>query len=507
MLDEQVSDGTDSGEVSDAELLRAVASGDEAAYGTLWARHADAARRFASQLTTPSNVDDLVSEGFLRVLRAVKSGGGPDSAFRPYLFNTMRRYLIDTGRSYSSRITLTEDETVLDLQHSDAAGDVYSADSEQRAAWLAWASLPDETRTLLWHLVIEEETPAQVAPLLGVSPNGVSSRAVRARERLRQAFLNQHLAAADNDECRRVRTLLGAYVRDALASRDRSAVENHLGDCKRCSRAVAELRDLNGTLRAVVAPLVLGGGGVAAAYLASGHAAASGATAAAHATLLSRVASKAPQVKIAAAAATVGVCTAGAIAYTSLSGPAHTTAAVVPLKPIATMTSATPTPTITSTTPTPTHRSSPRHASPTHRTAPPSQSVAARSSAPSSAPSPTTPPTTKTATHAPAPPASSAVSPSPSPTPSTQQRTVTIQAPDGQQLGTVTVAAPNDWSITSVATPRGLSVPGGAAHDATWQVPGSTLSFVVVGPPQSQESLQIDATTSAGPQHFNYPLG
>ena len=35
---------------------------------------------------------------------------------------------------------------------------------------------------------VEEETPATIAPLLGVSPNVVSSRAVRAKERLRQAF-------------------------------------------------------------------------------------------------------------------------------------------------------------------------------------------------------------------------------------------------------------------------------------------------------------------------------
>ncbi|MBN9620375.1 MAG: RNA polymerase subunit sigma, partial [Actinobacteria bacterium] len=62
----------DAREPSDAELLTAVASGDDDAYGVLWARHESAARRLATQLTRPSNVDDLVSESFLRVFNAVK---------------------------------------------------------------------------------------------------------------------------------------------------------------------------------------------------------------------------------------------------------------------------------------------------------------------------------------------------------------------------------------------------------------------------------------------------
>lgn len=41
----------------------------------------------------------------------------------------------------------------------------------------AFASLPERWRMVLWHLEVEGETPAEVAPLLWLTPNGVSALA------------------------------------------------------------------------------------------------------------------------------------------------------------------------------------------------------------------------------------------------------------------------------------------------------------------------------------------
>lgn len=256
---------------SDADLLAAAAAGDPDAYATLWTRHKGAARRLAAQLAGPSQVDDLVSEAFARVLRAIRAGAGPESAFRAYLFTTMRRLNIDASRSHHHRVALFGDEQVLDVEPAAAASDVFAAEQEQAAAWRAWQSLPEASRALLWHVVIEGQTPAEVAPLLGVSANGVSSRAKRAKERLRAAFLGEYLALADNEQCRAARAKMGGYVRDTLGARDQAAIQTHLDECERCTAAVIELRDLNSTLPLVIAPILLGGSTIAARYLAATH--------------------------------------------------------------------------------------------------------------------------------------------------------------------------------------------------------------------------------------------
>ena len=259
-------------EPSDAELLARVRAGNRDAYGILWARHAGPARAFARQLTSTSNAEDLVSEVFARILRLLNSGAGPDGAFRPYLLSAIRRLNTDNGLRYQNRVQLTGDDSDFERKgQAPGADDQVLTGHENAAALRAWDSLPDAQRTLLWHLLIEEDTPAQVAPLLGISPNGVSVRAVRAKDRLRQAFLQQYLAETESEECRAVRRRLGQYVRQALSERRRQEIDRHLVDCAGCQQALLELRDINRTMRLVIAPLILGGTIAAQHYLTAAH--------------------------------------------------------------------------------------------------------------------------------------------------------------------------------------------------------------------------------------------
>jgi len=52
--------------------------------------------------------------------------------------------------------------------------------------------------------------------------------------------------------------MLGAYTRDSLAARDKARVEDHLATCEECNAVVAELGEVNQSLRGVIGPLVLG---------------------------------------------------------------------------------------------------------------------------------------------------------------------------------------------------------------------------------------------------------
>src|SRR5690554_532211 len=102
---------------SDPELIAGVRAGDAAAFGVLYERHVDAARRVAAVYTnTPADVDDVVSEAFSRVLRALQQGDGPDLAFRAYLFTIVRRTgmdLINKGIRTKPREDMGEYESAM----------------------------------------------------------------------------------------------------------------------------------------------------------------------------------------------------------------------------------------------------------------------------------------------------------------------------------------------------------------------------------------------------------
>ena len=251
-------------EPGDAELISAVRAGDLEAYGTLFERHVEAARRLARQLVSAGDVDDLVSDAFSKVLGVLQKGGGPDLAFRAYLLTSLRRLHVDKIRA-NSRLTPTDDLTPYDpgVPFEDTAVSGF----DNAAAAKAFAALPERWQQVLWHTEVEGQKPAEIAPLLGMSPNSVSALAYRAREGLRQAFISMHAQEALDDACARTRANLGAYIRGGLSKRDSGKVEAHLQECRECTAIYLELTEVNSNLGAILAPLLLGGAG--AGYLAA----------------------------------------------------------------------------------------------------------------------------------------------------------------------------------------------------------------------------------------------
>lgn len=241
---------------SDTDLIAAVREGDNAAFGLIFARHREAAERLALHLTTRGDADDLVSEAFTRVLAQVQDGRGPETAFRAYLLTTVRRLHVDRFRS-ARRVDVTDEPTLLD--RGEAFVDPAVAGFEQGAAAHAFASLPERWQVALWHVDVEGQRPAEVAPLLGLSAGAVSALLYRAREGLRQAYLQFHLAEATETTCRWTTERLGAHVRSGLAAREAGRVEFHLDTCRRCMGVYLELREVSAGLRGVVGPIVLGG--------------------------------------------------------------------------------------------------------------------------------------------------------------------------------------------------------------------------------------------------------
>jgi RNA polymerase sigma factor (sigma-70 family) len=248
---------------SDAELIAAVRRGDTAAYGVLYERHLCAAKRAAGCLAgTQAEREDLVADAFTKVLRALRGGGGPREEFRAYLLVTMRNAAISGTRGASVSLYADVPETYLASEDEDPVLNRWDAS----AAANAFASLPERWRTVLWHTEVEDETPAQIAPLLGLRPNGVAALAYRAREGLRQAYLRAHLPEVEGRECRATVSKLAGFVRRSVPMPLDRKINRHLARCADCRDRADTLSRVNEEMTASIAPVLLGAG-FAAAYL------------------------------------------------------------------------------------------------------------------------------------------------------------------------------------------------------------------------------------------------
>ncbi|WP_066934534.1 sigma factor [Microtetraspora fusca] len=229
---------------TDAELLDAVRGGDVSAYAALFDRHVTAARSLAGQMVEgDAEADEILSETFAAVLNAIRSGSGPETAFRPYLLTALRRTA--AGQ---------RDEDELGAPYVDPA----YAGLERSPVAAAYFSLPERWRMVLWHTEVETCAAMEIAPMLGLSAKGVAALAFRAREGLRQAFLQIHLDAGPLPGCRTMLEKMGAYVRSGLSRRETRMVDGHVADCVDCRTVFLELSDLVQGLRVVVGPLIAG---------------------------------------------------------------------------------------------------------------------------------------------------------------------------------------------------------------------------------------------------------
>lgn len=487
--------------LSDAELVAQVRGGRDSAYEELYRRHAQAVRRYARTCCRDAyTAEDLTGEVFARTLQAIRGGSGPESAVRAYLLTTVRRVAATWG-STAKREQLVEDFALFAVSAAGAGTAEATAElgadvramreADRSLAVQAFRTLPERWQTVLWHTAVEEESPSEVAPLLGLTPNATAVLAHRAREGLRQAYLQAHVSTtltADGD-CARFADRLGAHTRGALRTRADRELNQHLKGCARCTAASAELADLNTALKGLLpvayigwfaaaaaakvagAAVVAGGaaaagaaGGVAAASGSGGSGAAAGGGAAAEGLGAPMKAGIAAAVVVAAAATAVAVALTGGHAKPQAKAQAQPPAAapIAPLPPSAAQAPSpggpsqrpvvvppgpTHSPTATPTeTPTPSRKPYPVVPAPQ-----PSPTVPGPASSPE--PGPTSAPTpTPTPTSGPA------SSPTPTPTPTstpTPSPTVAPPPPKEYPVNTLDVSGVGDGSAPTIRAAHG----------------------------------------------------
>ncbi|NGO73892.1 sigma-70 family RNA polymerase sigma factor, partial [Streptomyces sp. SB3404] len=246
--------------------------GDTEAYDELYRRHAEPVRRYARTCCRDAHTaEDLTNEVFARTLQAVQGGKGPETSVRAYLLTSVRHvaaawsrtqkreHLVDDFAVFvqsASRASAPAEEETLDL-----GADVRAMrEAEQTLVVQAFKSLSEADQMLLWHTAVEGAKPQEVAPLLGKSTGATATAAHRARENLKQAYLQAHVSQAltAGGNCARFADRLGAYARGGLRMRAERGLQQHLEECPACSQAAVEVKDLNEHIRVLVPVALIG---------------------------------------------------------------------------------------------------------------------------------------------------------------------------------------------------------------------------------------------------------
>ena len=246
-------------ETSDRALIAMTRDGDAGAYSELWIRHRLAAVGAARLASRSIDADDLVSEAYTVILAALRDGRGPvGDGFRPYLCATVRNLARRWG---GRRRELAVEELPEDPRH-DAVLDAQLGSLDERLVREAFGGLPRRWQEVLWHTEVEGVGVAELARHLGLRPGAAAALAFRAREGLRKAWLQAHVAdTLRTGECGWVLERIGEHSRDSLRKRAAARVDAHLASCRSCRDVALEVGQVSRHLARILLPLLAGGGG------------------------------------------------------------------------------------------------------------------------------------------------------------------------------------------------------------------------------------------------------
>ncbi len=178
----------------DTALVLAAQAGDRAALDALVRRHHPEVTRLMWRFARrTADLDDLVQEVFVRVVRALPAWR-PDQPFLHWL----RRIAVNTGRDHCRREAVRRRWQAERSPDPEAPPPEAVAPGTDPAARLAadeakarLAHLPPDDRTLLTLHYLEGWEFARIGELLGWSGPATKLRAFRARRRL-QSLLKNH---------------------------------------------------------------------------------------------------------------------------------------------------------------------------------------------------------------------------------------------------------------------------------------------------------------------------
>jgi RNA polymerase sigma-70 factor (ECF subfamily) len=184
-------------EIPFEQTLAAARSGDEQAFAALWRALHPALLRYL-RVIAPKIADDVASETWLQVVRALAGFSGDEASFKSWLFTIARNKVTDTVRQAARRpIEISDDgDTSAPAAPDDTAAAVIERIDTEAALALV-AQLPADQAEVVMLRVVAGLDVADVARVVRKSPGSVRVTSHRALRRLRELLQSSETAAGE----------------------------------------------------------------------------------------------------------------------------------------------------------------------------------------------------------------------------------------------------------------------------------------------------------------------
>lgn len=176
---------------SDPDLLRQYRGGDPTAFELLVDRYAQRLRSYLLRQADAQEVDDLLQEVFLRLVRNSRKLARRET-IEGWLFSVARNLTLDRRRAARRWRPLTIEDSELELRRGGAGAldpeDALESKLLGERVEEAVASLPEHEREIFLLRHYSKLSFREIAALLGIPVNTALSRMHRGIERLRRAL-------------------------------------------------------------------------------------------------------------------------------------------------------------------------------------------------------------------------------------------------------------------------------------------------------------------------------
>ncbi|NUK07163.1 hypothetical protein HRW18_03875 [Streptomyces lunaelactis] len=238
--------------LSDAALMLAIRKGEIETFRHLYRRHYAAVQAYASQcMAGPLHAQEVTARVFAGLLQQMLAGESlaerrHPGCLRPHLLGNVRTTAITSWHQEPEALSP-------DFREWVAAGSRWPWGEDGQLA-LAFERLPANTQRLLWHSVVERDTPALTARITGLAPHAVPSACDQARSALCQARTDLYLERLERQDCR------DAIRRLALRPEAPPYEElaDHLRACAACVSVYKDVTRLDRQLEAQLPVRLLG---------------------------------------------------------------------------------------------------------------------------------------------------------------------------------------------------------------------------------------------------------